>query len=434
MTKKSFQKNDEPKMLVSENYSKAGVILSIVFDTRRKKTNGLYNVKFRVTHKRKQVYYNAGVDLSLNEWYAMTTTRKKDLLEQKGLIQLGFDGIKSHIIALIKNGNFSYDKLNARLSRGMQNSILTAFYNKIEKLNKNGQVGTAGWYLCTVKNIEKFIIKDLKFSDINKTWLQKYENFLIEEDKSRTTISMYMRAIRAIMNDAKEEDVITNAEYPFGKGKDKFKIQNWTGRKMALSLSQIDEVLKYPLVTETERKCRDLWLFMYLCNGISVNDLLRLRYSNIKDSEVRFYRKKTTRTNPDQKEIAATLLPQMQTIIEKWGNSDRKPTNYIFPFLYGDITPIDEKRIVKNLTKLINDKLTKIGQDLGYGNISTYTARHSFATVLKRSGTNIAFISESLGHSNQKTTESYLDSFEKEERQKNAELLLRFEGDGKIKK
>lgn len=70
--------------------------------------------------------------------------------------------------------------------------------------------------------------------------------------------------------------------------------------------------------------------------------------------------------------------------------------------------------------------MADIGKELKIGNISTYTARHSFATVLKRSGANIAYISESLGHNNLQTTEHYLASFEKEERQKNAALLTKF--------
>ena len=59
--------------------------------------------------------------------------------------------------------------------------------------------------------------------------------------------------------------------------------------------------------------------------------------------------------------------------------------------------------------------------------ISTYTVRHSYATVLKRSGANIAYISESLGHSELKTTQNYLASFEHEERGKNAKLLTNFD-------
>ena len=68
--------------------------------------------------------------------------------------------------------------------------------------------------------------------------------------------------------------------------------------------------------------------------------------------------------------------------------------------------------------------MAKISKALNYDNISTYTARHSYATVMKRSGANIAFISESLGHSDLRTTENYLKSFEQEERAKNASKLI----------
>ena len=70
--------------------------------------------------------------------------------------------------------------------------------------------------------------------------------------------------------------------------------------------------------------------------------------------------------------------------------------------------------------------MKKIGEKLGISGISTYTARHSYATVLKRSGANIAYISESLGHADLKTTENYLASFEREEREKNAKMLTNF--------
>ena len=59
--------------------------------------------------------------------------------------------------------------------------------------------------------------------------------------------------------------------------------------------------------------------------------------------------------------------------------------------------------------------------------LNIHAARHSFATVLKRSGTNISYISESLGHSNLKVTENYLASFEQDERKKNAQLLTNFD-------
>ena len=119
------------------------------------------------------------------------------------------------------------------------------------------------------------------------------------------------------------------------------------------------------------------------------------------------------------------VIEPMQKIIDRWGNPVA-PNNYIFPILKGGETPEECVRKKQNATRAISQRMTKIGKVLGIDKISTYTARHSFATVLKRSGANIAYISESLGHTDLKTTEHYLASFEREEREKNAALLTQW--------
>lgn len=162
---------------------------------------------------------------------------------------------------------------------------------------------------------------------------------------------------------------------------------------------------------------------MYLCNGIDTADLVKLKYKNIHNGEICFMRQKTERTNKTIKEICVPITPEMEAIIKRWGN-EPLPDNLIFPYLEGVDDPIKRKYLTKDLTRRINK--CRIGQALGIENITTYTARHSFATVLKRSGVNISYISESLGHSDLKTTEDYLASFEKEERQKNSRLLTNF--------
>ena len=125
------------------------------------------------------------------------------------------------------------------------------------------------------------------------------------------------------------------------------------------------------------------------------------------------------------KEIRAIVTPLMQGIIDRWGNP-KQADNFLFPILTGDEDAMRIKQKTTYLTRAINKRMNEIGEQLGIGPVSTYTARHSFATVLKRSGANIAFISESLGHNDLKTTENYLASFEKDERIKNAELLTKF--------
>ena len=428
-----------------EKFTIDGVIAQIYFDNRRAKNvpkhesekdlvlmDLRYPVKYRIFFNGKYYFHPSGIDLTEDEWNAIEETRKRDLIETRELIQSGFDKIKAIIKELVKGEGFSPEAFNKRLSRGRKNSILTAFGNKIEDLTKAGQIGTAISYKCAINSIMQFTGKDLKFSEITKSWIERYETDLLKEvtvngktkQKTVTTAKFYLGCLRAIMNEARKDGIINAGQYPFGK--DKFEIKSATGRKMALSLKQIKSVLDYPLSSETEKRSRDLWYFSYLCNGINFNDMLKLKYKDIAGGELHFLRQKTKRTTKKQKEIVATLLPQMQEIIDKWGNQSKKKDDYIFPFLAPGLDPKVEKRIIQNVIRLVNKKMAAISKALNYDTISTYTARHSYATVMKRSGASIAFISESLGHSDQRVTENYLDSFEQEERAKNASKLTNF--------
>lgn len=196
---------------------------------------------------------------------------------------------------------------------------------------------------------------------------------------------------------------------------------------MALSLQQIKKVISYTDGNEATERYRDLWFFSYLCNGINFTDMLQLKYGNIQNGEIAFRRAKTIRTSKVKKELYAMVTPEIQSIIDRWGNKDKNQNSYIFPYLKGNETPTELRMITAEVIRRCNKKLIIISTALGIDHISTYTARHSYATVLKRSGANIAYISESLGHNDLKTTENYLASFEREEREKNAKLLTNFD-------
>jgi integrase len=413
-------------------FSQGNITGAAILDNRRSKSNGLYPIKYRVTYKRERVYYASGYDASEKEWEILPTSHKEELKERKKLIKAGFDHIETLTKNLIEKNGFSFDALNSRMGRGITDNVFVVFEAKIKSLMDTGQINTSDYYKYSKDSVLNFLNKSkkknetpsLKFVDITVDWLNKYQKWLLVQKNNYTTISMRMRALRTIVNEGKEQGFISESQYPFGEKK--YSIPTSTGRKLALTLGQIGEVMKYPLNSETELRCRDLWFFSYLCNGINIIDLLKLKFSDINNDEISFYRQKTLNRSKNKKKIEATLLPQMKEIIDKWGNKDRKPSIFIFPFLTDGLSPIDEQRIVKNVTRLINKKMNEIGTSLKIGNISTYAARHSFATVSKRSGVNVAYIAESLGHTDIKTTEHYLDSFEKEERFKNASFLTNF--------
>jgi integrase/recombinase XerD len=403
-------------------YSKDGITVASILDNRKVNQKGFYPVKIRVTYKRVRQYYSTGVSLSPEEWEVLPTSRSKTLKETRESIENSFGLVKKNVEALAEKGGFSFDTLNLRLSKATGDTVNSAFRAKIANLKRDERIGSMDMCVTVLNNIEKFAGSTISFETISVDWLKKFEKHLLI-NKSHSTVGMHMREIRTIMNEAKKAGVIKDTQYPFGK--DKYEIQTAEGNKKALTIQHIGQVVRFTDGNETTERYRDLWFFIYLCNGINVADLVKLKYKNIKDGEICFIRQKTEKTTKTRKEIRATVTDELKHIIKRWGNKPH-PETYIFPYIDGKEDAEKRKRITKDLTKRINKRMKLIGAEVGVGDITTYTARHSFATVLKRSGANIAFISESLGHNDLKTTESYLASFEKEERQKNADLLTKF--------
>ena len=424
------------------NYSKDGVTVAAVIDTSHPKKNGLFPVRIRVTYRRRLCYYTTGKDLTAEEWEILPATKARALVAVRKDIESSYQIVRAAVEELAASGGFSLDALNNRLKGAASDTVNTMFRAKIEELKKVGRVGSMLVYDNVQKGLERFAGAHIRFEAVTVSWLGRYADFLRKEGKTQTTIAIHLRHLRAILNEAKRLGSIKDAQYPFGRGR--YEIQAGEGRKLALTLEQIGQIANYEDGTEATAKYRDYWLFMYLCNGINVADFVRLRYSDIEDGEISYVRKKTEhrtksrkavraiivrqkteRTTKIRKEIRVVVTERIQAIINRWGNPSR-PDSFIFPILDGQEDAMRRKMKTLYITRAINKRMKEVGEQLGIGNISTYTARHSFATVLKRAGTNIAYISESLGHQDLKTTENYLASFEREERVKNAKLLTKF--------
>ena len=422
------------------SYQKVGITASVVLDTRRILSDDLYRVRIRVIFNRKTREYSTGKAFSLDEWKALSTNEWKPLsasewkdvssisvTDLKGTlndIYSTFDIIKNHIKNLTENESFSFEALDNALMRNSDKQTINIFFKeKIDELKVDKREGTRLYYNNVLQGIERFKGSKISFQSITTDWLKKYERFLISEKKSYTTVGMHMRAIRAILNTAKQKGIIKEIHYPFGRGK--YEIPTGEIRKMALTIDQVGKIVNYSDGNPATDKYRDLWFFSYLCNGINFADLCRLKYSNISGNEISWLREKTIHTAKKKKHIQAYNTPEMKSIIKKWGNKPL-PDNYIFPFLTPGLDAIQQKKVTNDIIRRVNRKMKHIGEQTGVGKISTYTARHSYATVLKRAGSNIAFISESLGHSDLKTTQDYLANFETVERVKNAAFLTNF--------
>ena len=297
---------------------------------------------------------------------------------------------------------------------------------KTEELKRNGQAGTYRSYHALLTAVEEFAGKDIPFSAVTVDWLNRCGRFWTGQKKSKSTLSVYFKMLKAIMNRAKADGIIKEAHFPFGRNR--FEIPSAEGRKLALTLEQIKRLVTYTDGREETELYRDMWFFSYLCNGINFRDMLYLTYGNIVGGEICFVRAKTMNTSKQVRTIRAVLTPEMRKIMDRWGNpDDGNPGTLIFKFATGKEDGFATKHLVDTVIQKCNKVLGRIAEAVGLPPVTTYSARHSFATVLKRSGTNISYISESLGHSNLAITENYLASFERDERMKNAQLLTKFD-------
>lgn len=405
-------------------YSKDGITISLYLDNRKELANGRYPLKVRVCYNRIQKYYPTGKSFTPAEWETLPNTKTREATNTRRDIENSYKHIRDVAEQLAYAGTFSLHTLNVRLRGSAVTTINEAFRSKIAELKRKGRIGNMENYQCTLNCIERFAGAHIPYNAVTIDWVERYAEHLQNKGLAQTTISIRLRTLRSILNDAKAVGVIKEGDMPFGRGK--YRIQEGTGRKMALSMEQLGAVVRYTdEVRPATLRYRDYWVFLYMCNGINVSDMMRLRYSDIVGGEIYYKRQKTINTTRSQKDIRVAITPPMVEIIERWGNPPH-PDNFIFPHLNGKETPIEIRRKTQTLLRHINRAMAYISEKLGIEHISSYTARHSFATVLKRSGANIAYISESMGHSSIKTTENYLASFEQEERQRNAELLTKF--------
>jgi integrase/recombinase XerD len=400
---------------------------SVYLDTRRPKIEGnftYYPVKARITINRERLYISMGFDLTEEDFNNLEKTKKTSLIEVKKLIAASFGRIKKAVEDLHKTEEYTHDKLRNKLRKGRKAYLDAAFENKISELTKNGQAGTAASY-TTARNFINKYATDLRFVDITPQWLSKFEAWALRKDVgiNETSLGIYLRYVRTLFNDAIRSGDVPRGAYPFySKDTEGYKIPTGEGTKIALTVEQMNKIATLELTGSPER-CRDMFLLSFHLGGINFKDMLLLKWKNIKGGEVHFIREKTKNTNRTSKSISVPYTDNAKRIIDKWGNADKSPEAYVIPYMVEDKTAAEQHNLVKWFVRNVNKQLSKIGKDIGIDGLSTYVARHSVATILKNSGAPIAFIGETLGHSSTKTTESYLKSFESDQKRKHFEVL-----------
>lgn len=377
-------------------------------------SDGKHPLMVRVCKDGKKKYQSIGISIHPSHWdfkknepnESCPNRNEIRLLIQQKL----YDLQKTILNKRIEGKDFTASSLlkSNVTSSCLHNNVDECFSYYIKMLKEQGRLRYAGMYEVSHNSFIKFNngSLELPFNDIDIVWLKKYEAWMLKQGLAINTIGTRIRHLRAVFNMAIEHHVIDKECYPFHS----YKVSKMSQSppKRAMSKADIQRVIEYQGKTDMERLAIALFTFSYFTAGINFIDMAMLKYENIVDGKLCYIRAKT------KKQIIIPLQEKSKEIISDYSASSANRSGYIFPIFsaYHQSGVQKANRLHKVLAK-INRVLKHIGEELDLPiKLTTYVARHSFATVLKRAGVSTSIISESLGHSSEKITQIYLDSFE----------------------
>lgn len=377
--------------------------------------DGTFPLMLRVTKDRKRKYVSLGLSLHEKFWDFEKGKPKRNCPNKEQIERLIAAKTAEYNDLIVEmttqQREYTVETLVSHFHNQVRCATVVELYDKlIDDMKRGDKLGNAGVYKYSRTSLLKFTGQRLQipFSDIDAVWLRRYENWLRTSGCGDTTISQLFRTLRSVFNKAVELQLVKRDYYPF----DAYKVSKFDTRtkKRAITKEDVRKVIALDLSQgyPSERLARDIFVFSYFGAGINFADIALLKYGNVRDGRVQYVRKKTG------KPINFLLTEEMRNIIAKYQQQGQTDEDYIFPILDRRVHRTEQQRYDRTHKVLTNTNrwLRKIGQRVGIEHLTTYVARHTFATVLKRSGVNIAIISESLGHSDLSTTQIYLDSFE----------------------
>lgn len=387
-------------------------------------SNGENPLMLRVTKEGKSQYQSLGISVNPKHWNFKTNEPKpkcpnyeqiqKIIIDKKAELQKKMLDMRAEQKEITTSALLINDK-----DRDVK---IGEFYRKIIlRCEVENKCGNRLVYLNSYSSLMHFTNNnlDIPFGIIDVAWLERYECWLRSRGNKETTISLMFRTLRSAYNKAIKEKCAQQSNYPF----DEYRLSKFDVSTQKRAISKAD-ILKFmnddqPIGhNQYVQLSKDIFMFSYLCGGINFTDMANLTKDNIVNGRLEYVRQKT------HKKIKIGIPYEAMKIIQKY---EVESMGYIFPILNTSKhkTALQKQNRIHKMRAKVNANLKVLGKRLGIDtNITTYVARHSFASVLKKSGVNIALISEALGHSDLATTQIYLDNFDNDQMDEAMKNLL----------
>lgn len=303
------------------------------------------------------------------------------------------------------------------LSKKLNSQSMLRFADKkLERLrlsNKNGYAGAIKAALDALKRFSGREETDLLFAEIDLTFLKDFVAYCMGRGNKPNTISSYLRPVKTLFKEAIQEGAIPATLNPFPQ----FKIPKATNtKKRALRIEAIQAIRELQLKEKSALwDARNYFLFMFNNMGINLIDIARLRANQIREAvyskgKLVSGRLDYTRSK-NGRNYSIKLTAESISILNGYDIKSKNPNDLLFPIGFAESE--SGFATYKKKRQRINGRIRKLGQMIGVNeNITSYYARHSWATIAKRKMIPVTVIAEGLGHSDLRTTQIYLDAFD----------------------
>ena len=388
--------------------------ISVIIRKDKEKSDGKCPLQLRITKNRKRNYVSLGISILPELWDEAKEKPKAKHPEKifiEGIIESKKSEYNRKMLELQDMGkDFTSETLRDAVEQPTVLKTVWSFYDEEIARRKKTNPKTANYYVGSRNSLRNFHgNKDLLFSDIDSRFLRRYEDWMQQQNLKETSMSAYLRALRTLFNLAIDEKIVKREFYPF----ESFKISklNTETRKRAITKEEMYKIIDLPLEPNSRIwQFRQYFVFMYFGQGINFKDLALLTWQSLDNDRIQYVRSKTSfLVNCKLSDYGKSVVESFRPIT----GSDNG--NYIFTILDKN-THIAPQQIQDRLDKVLkqmNKYLKEIGSMINLPfPLTTYVARHTYATVLKNSGADVSKISQAMAHTNLRTTQVYFKAFE----------------------
>lgn len=282
----------------------------------------------------------------------------------------------------------------------MNNPVFNYMSMLVSRKREAGKESTADMYRAMRNRLLRCPVDKLsQWDDITTSLVDSFAEWLYSDGLAVNTVNSYLSNFRAIYHTAVREGEIPKPDSdPFSH----LRLKREETAKRALKIKEVNKVMQAQYTENTPmRQALDLFIFCYLACGMPFVDLAYLTKKNIVGNEIVYHRRKNGVL------VRVAITPAMRMLMRKYA---QKKSAYLFPVLTAGR---DGHEDYKSALHAHNSLLKTIGVQLRlHTQLTTYVARHSWATEALRQNIPVAVISQALGHTSEKTTRIYLDSLD----------------------